>query len=170
MRIPICFGLGLLLLILQGLLLHVGVPAWAIPQGLLVCVVFLAFYEFSVMGVVAAFALGLVLDMSSGIVLGPWAGSYVLVYVLFAFLSQRLFIESKFVAMVVVLFAMLFAGSSFLLLGVRFQSLARHDLVTLVAQAISSAVITPMVFGVLAKVWRKTGTVSAKRGSVISAV
>ena len=170
MRILLCFAMGLGLLVVQGLLRHVGIPAWAIPQGLLVCAVFLAFYEFSVFGVMAAFSLGLLLDMSSGVVLGPWAGSYVLVYVLFVFLSQRLFIESKLVAMMVVAFATLVSGGAFLLLAVRFQSFARHDLVTLVGQGAASALITPIVFGVLAKAWRRPGAVSTKRGSVISAV
>jgi rod shape-determining protein MreD len=170
MRILLCLMLGLVLLIVQGLLRHVGVPGWAIPQGLLICVAFLAFYEFSVMGALAAFVLGLLLDMSSGVVLGPWAGSYVLVYVLFAFLSQRLFIESRVVAMLVVICATLCAGAAFLLLAVRFQSIAHDDFFTLAGQSFFSALCTPPLFAILSRVWRREGAVSMKRGSVVSAV
>jgi rod shape-determining protein MreD len=162
--------LGLVLLTLQGLLRHVGVPGWAIPQGLLICVVFLACYEFSVVGALTVFLLGLLLDMSSGVVLGPWSGSYVLVYVLFAFLSQRLFVESKLVAMLVVICATLCAGSVFLLLAVRFQSIAHDDFFTLAGQGCFSALCTPAIFSVLRRMWKRAGAVSLKRGSVVSVV
>jgi rod shape-determining protein MreD len=124
------------------------------PQGLLVCVAFLAFYEFSVVGVVTAFLLGLLLDMSSGVALGPWAGSYTIVYAVFAFLSQRLFVESRLVAMVVVLVATLLAGGAFLALASGNQSLA---------------LITAPIFSFLARVWRRAGVLGAAGNSVISA-
>jgi rod shape-determining protein MreD len=139
------------------------------PQGLLVCVAFLAFYEFSVVGVVTAFLLGLLLDMSSGVALGPWAGSYTIVYAVFAFLSQRLFVESRLVAMVVVLVATLLAGGAFLALASGNQSLALNDALTLVGQGGASALITAPIFSFLARVWRRAGVLGAAGNSVISA-
>jgi rod shape-determining protein MreD len=135
-----------------------------------VCVVFLAFHEFSIVGVVLAFVLGLMLDMSSGIALGPWAGSYTLVYAVFAFLSQRLFVESKLVAMVVVITATLLAGGVFLALAYEYQKLSQDDLLTLGGQGVTSALITPAVFGVLSRIWRRSRLHGLHGNTVISAV
>jgi rod shape-determining protein MreD len=170
MRLVVCVILGLLVMAAQGLLFHMGVPFWAIPQGLLVCVVFLAFHEFSVAGVVTAFLLGLLLDMSSGVALGPWAGSYIIVYAVFAFLSQRLFVESKIVAMLVVGAATLLAGGVFLALASGNQGLSPDDGITLIGQSAASALVTAPIFGILSRVWRRAGALGAASGSVISAV
>jgi rod shape-determining protein MreD len=169
MRLVACLILGLVLVVVQGLLMYLGVPVWALPQGLLVCAVFLAFHEFSVLGVVTAFLLGLLLDMSSGVALGPWAGSYTLVYAVFAFLSQRLFVESKVVAMLVVAAASLLSGGAFLALASGNQVLAPNDAVTLVGQGVASAIVTAPIFGVLSRVWRRAGVLGTAGGSVISA-
>lgn len=167
MRLLICFFVALLLLGIQGVLHNSGLPAWLIPQGLLVSVVFLAFYEFSLAGVVMAFLLGLLLDMSSGILLGPWAGSYVVVYALFAFLSQRLFVESSVVAMAVVALGTLLAGIVFLLLAFEYQSVTREDVIILCGQALASAVVAPMVFSFFSKVWRRAGMSFSGRAGVV---
>jgi len=170
MRLLICFFVALVLLSIQGVLHNTGCPAWLIPQGLLVSVVFLAFYEFSLAGVVMAFLLGLLLDMSSGILLGPWAGSYVAVYALFAFLSQRLFVESALVAMLVVALGTLLAGIVFLLLAFEYQALTREDVVILGGQALTSAAVAPVIFRFFSRVWRRAGVSVSGRAGVVSAV
>lgn len=170
MRLVACGVVALMLLVLQGVLHHVGVPSWLIPQGMLVCVVFLAFYEFSLAGVVAAFVFGLVLDMSSGVLLGPWAGAYVAVYALFVFLSQRLFVESAVVAMLVVALATVLAGVVFLLLAFEYQAVTREDVAMLGGQALASAALAPLVFRFLIRVWRRSGAFVTGRAGVISAV
>jgi rod shape-determining protein MreD len=170
MRLIICFLVALVLLVLQGALHQVGVPAWFIPQGLLVCVVFLAFYEFSLAGVFTAFLLGLLLDMSSGVLLGPWAGSYVVVYALLVFLSQRLFVESALVAMLVVAAATVISGVLFLLLAFEYQAVTREDILLLVGQAFASALIAPLVFRSLLRFWRRVGVPIGRRAGVVSVV
>lgn len=170
MRLLICFVAAIVLLSIQAVLHNVALPAWLIPQGLLICVVFLAFYEFSLAGVVMAFLLGLLLDMSSGVLLGPWAGSYVVVYALFAFLSQRLFVESAVVAMAVVSIGTVLSGTVFLLLAFEYQSVTREDVAILCGQALSSAVVAPAVFRLLTRAWRRVGVSVPGRAGVVSAV
>ena len=170
MRFGACIIIALVLLMLQSILFHVGLPAWATPQGLLVCVVFLAFYEFSIAGVFLAFVLGLLLDMSSGIALGPWAGAYTLIYAVFAFLSQRLFVESRVVAMVVVAGATLLAGGVFLALAYEYQVLSRDDVFTLVGQGVTSAIATIPIFKALSWVWQRSKVYGPHGSSMISAV
>lgn len=170
MRLAWCCLAAVVLLILQGVLHQIGVPAWFVPQGVLVCVVFLALYEFSLAGVVVAFVLGLLLDMSSGVLLGPWAGSYVIVYALFAFLSQRLFVESAVVAMSVVAMATVLAEVVFLLLAFEYQAVTREDVVMLGGQALASALVAPLVFRFLKGAWRRTGVAVTGRAGVVSAL
>ena len=170
MRLVSCLLVGLSLLIFQGLLFHLRLPSWLMPQGLLVCVVFLGFYECSIAGAVCAFLLGLMLDMSSGIVLGPWAGAYTALYLALTFLSQRLFVESIMVAMSTAALSNVFAGGLFLVLAFENQVLSFDDVLTLLGQGIASAFVVPLVFAVLGRAWRRVGTLPARRGGVVSAV
>lgn len=170
MRYLKCFLIACVLLLLQSAVHHFGLPEWLVPQGVLVCVVFLAFYEFSLAGVVLAFLLGLLLDLSSGVLLGPWAGAYLVVYTMFAFLSQRLFVESAAVAMSVVAVATVLAGTVFLLLAFEYQSVTREDLLMLGGQAVASALLAPVVFRVLSRAWRRAHVAAPGRASVVSAV
>jgi rod shape-determining protein MreD len=170
MRVLMSIGVALLLLILQSLAIHLGVPAWLMPQGLLVCAVFLAFYEFSVRAACAAFCIGLLLDMSSAVLLGPWAGAYVLVYLCVAFLSQRLFVESRVVAMFVVAGSAVLATGIFLVLSsTREVSWGEFGFMVL-GQALASAAVTPLIFAALRRVGQRSGIATMTRGSVVSAV
>jgi rod shape-determining protein MreD len=170
MRLVVTIVIALFLMVLQGLISNLGVPNWLVPQALVACVVFVAFHECSLLGVITAFILGLLLDMNSAVVLGPWAGAYVLIYAILVFLSQRLFIDSMIVAMMVVGVSTLLAGGVFLMLAFEYQSLSVEDLYMLLGQSVSSALIAPIVFAALSRVWKRLGAVSTRRGSVVSAV
>jgi rod shape-determining protein MreD len=163
-------GIGLLLVIAQGLLHHLGLPTWVLPQGLVTCVVFLAFYDCSVLGVATAFLLGILLDLTSATLVGPWAAAFVAVYLGLTFLSQRLFVESPLVAMMVTGVSMMVAGSIYLLLAFEYQAISGGDLATLLGQALASALVSPLILRALARVGRKSNPVALRRGSVISAV
>ena len=164
--IGVAFGL----LVAQGLLHHVGLPAWAIPQGLVACVVFLAFYDCSIAGAVTAFVVGLLLDLTSATLLGPWAAAFIAIYSGLTFLSQRLFVESPLVAMMVTGASTMLAGSIYLLLAFEYQSLSVGDLTTLVGQAIVSAIISPLIISFLVRATKRSNPVALRRGSVISAM
>jgi rod shape-determining protein MreD len=170
MRLFLTVLLGLALLVAQGVVFHLGLPGWLVPQALVACVVYVAFHECGFWGVATAFTLGLLLDMNSGVVLGPWAGAYVLVYAVFVFLSQRLFIDSMVVGMAVVGVATLLAGGVFLMLAFEYQALSIEDIYMLLGQALASALVAPLVFAALGRVWARFGAASSRRGSVVSAV
>jgi len=168
---PLCvLAIGLLLVIAQSLLHRAGIPEWLLPQGLIACVVYLAFFESSVAGALLAFACGLLLDLTTATVLGPWAGAYVLVYALLSFMSPRLFVESAVVTMLVAGVTSVFAGSVYLFLAFEYQALSREDLVMLLGQGLSSAVVAPMIVSVLGRVCRRPASRSLGRTSIVSAV
>jgi rod shape-determining protein MreD len=167
MRFLFCIALALFFLILQSIAHYMGVPEWSIPQGGIVCVVFLAFYEFSLAGVVLSFLLGLLLDMSSAVLIGPWAGGYVVAYAMIAFISQRLFVESLYVAFSVVVGAALVSGLIFTLLAFEYQAPASEDLIVLLGQSLASGIVTPLVFRFLRPIWRAgSGPASVGRSGV----
>jgi hypothetical protein len=85
------------------------------------------------------------------------------------FYRQRLFVESKIVAMLVVAAASLLSGGAFLALASGNQVLAPNDGVTLVGQGLASALVTVPIFGILSRVWRRAGRYGTAGGSVISA-
>jgi len=89
--------LGLLAIFFMGTVVKMVSPEWIAPNLIAVLLVYLAFYEVNVFGAVLSFLLGLELDLGSGLLLGPWAAACVLVYVILAFSSCRVFIESHLV-------------------------------------------------------------------------
>lgn len=170
MRSLCVLAIGLLLVIAQSLLHRVGIPEWLLPQGLIACVVYLAFFESSVAGALLAFACGLLLDLTTATVLGPWAGAYVLVYALLSFMSPRLFVESAVVTMLVAGVTSVFAGSVYLFLAFEYQALSSEDLVMLLGQGVSSALVAPMIVSLLGRVCRRPVSRSLGRASIVSAV
>jgi rod shape-determining protein MreD len=170
MRSLFVLVIGLALVTAQSLLHRVGVPEWLLPQGLIACVVYLAFFESSVTGALLAFSCGLLLDLTTATVLGPWAGAYVLAYALLSFMSPRLFVESTLVTMVVTALTSVLTGAIYLFLAFEYQSLSREDVGMLLGQAVASALVAPMVMSLLNKVRGRPVSRAIGRTSVVSAV
>ncbi len=152
MRYVMLVLVALLFVIFQACLFLIDMPVWLVPQCLVVSVVFLAFYECSIVAALMAFVLGLLLDVASGLSIGPWAGAYVFVFGFFTLLSQRLFIESRIVALVASGVATIMATLVFCLLGVNAASIGFGQLF---GQGIVTALSAPLVFPILHKIWRQ---------------
>ncbi|MDC0358548.1 rod shape-determining protein MreD [Oligoflexia bacterium] len=89
---------------------------YLVPNFLLIIVVFLAYYEASAFGACLAFMVGLIYDVSSGVVLGPWAASFVLVFAVFCSLSQRVFLESYLAAFLAVFLSTMLCNGAYIAL------------------------------------------------------
>jgi rod shape-determining protein MreD len=160
--------LGLLGVLLQGVLLRFGVPDALLPQLVLMIVIYLGFNEISVLGTFVAFVLGLFLDFSSALLVGPWAGAFVTVYGVMAALSSRLFIESPVVAAFISFLASVVASVIYILLGYEYRTLAWEDLSRIVGQALCTAVLAPVVLGVMARRLKKRASPSLSRSFAAS--
>ncbi|MCB0332515.1 MAG: rod shape-determining protein MreD [Bdellovibrionales bacterium] len=99
------FVLGLLGVLIQGTFFRFFLSASFVPHLLLLLTLYLAFYETSVLGVFLSFFLGLLLDLSTGLLLGPWAASFVVVYCFLSLVSDRIFVESGLAAVVISFFS-----------------------------------------------------------------
>ncbi len=142
-------------LIFQASILGAFLPAYLMPQLMLLLVVFFGFYEATVLGVALSFAAGVILDLASGLIVGPWAAAFVLVHGGLAGLSQRLFVESTFAAITTTFLSCLGADLVYALLVFEFQAVDVFQLAQFFGQACATAVLSPLLFKPFRKVWTK---------------
>jgi rod shape-determining protein MreD len=146
---------GLIATALQGVLLHLGIPPYLLPQLLVLLIVFLSFTEMSVFGSFLAFSLGLILDFSSTILIGPWAGAMVAAYGILALLSQRLFIDSPVVAIVTTFTAVVFVNLLYMALAYEYRPAEWAYVAQALGEAFVTALMAPLVFGFLKRRFKR---------------
>jgi len=161
---------ALLAIALQGIFGHLGLADRFIPQFLVIFVVYLSFAEANAFGCIMSFVVGLLLDFSSAVLVGPWAGSFVLVFCILALLSRRLFIDSVLAAMVITFASVACANVLFSLFGDEYPVLTWDYPQKVLGQALSTALVSPLIFGVLSRRWRRVSGAYAGRGNSVSAV
>lgn len=108
--------LGLAAILIQGCVFKILAADILVPNLVLLVVVYLAFLEPSTGGAFLAFILGLEFDLASGVLLGPWAGAFVLVYGLLVVLLERVLADSPVVIPLAALFGSLVGTITYLLL------------------------------------------------------
>ena len=153
-KLLLVIGLGLVLIFLQGSAIRSLLP-WMVlaPNLLLSLAVFLAFFEASTFGCILVFVLGLQLDLSSGVLLGPWAGSFVAVFCLLASLSQRLFIESSLAAALAVFASSLFSQIVYTVLTYDVRPFGPQMIGYAFLDALVCALLAPWMFKLYRKVF-----------------
>lgn len=153
-------------LILQGVVLHSVLPAYMIPNLLLVLVVFIGFYEVSVLGVVLAFSCGFLFDLFSGTLIGPWSGSFVFIYVLLALFAQRLFTRSSSTVIISVFIANVISTTLYFALLYQFQPIRGSLFSVSVIESLSSAIVAPFVFLLLGKLLTGDAPIRSSRHGI----
>lgn len=148
-RIGVIFALGILAVFIQGTLLKSLSPLMVVPNLVLVLVIILSFFENSLLGVFLSFALGLMLDSFSGVMLGPWAAAFVAIFWILSSLSNRMFVESPLSLVIGTFVSSLLANSIYFFMVFGF----RPDLVTGITisfvEAILTAIMAPVVLMML---------------------
>lgn len=148
-------------LLLVTLILQIGVfsfifsDGW-VPQVSVLFVLFLGFYQPSVLSAISVFALGVLVDMSAGSMLGPSSASLLVTHLLVGYSSKRLFLESPIAA---VIFG---AGCAALAGAVRYVLLSQfvpHDfLIPLLKESFTTALCAPIMLIIFrARLGRKKG-------------
>lgn len=141
--------LGLIAIFMQGTVFRVIGSDWVVPNLLIIIVVFLGFYEASVRGATLAFLLGLELDFANGLLVGPWAGAFVVSFGILAGLSQRIFVESPLAAVIAVFGCSIVGHIVYFTLVYEFHPAVTIVVPFSVAEAVLNAVLAPFVFGIL---------------------
>ncbi len=155
-------GLALLLIGFVAVLLQTtvfrswgGVFATA-PNISLALVLFLAFYEASPVGAFLAFFLGLQVDLFSGLLLGPSAASFVLIYGLIACFAQRIFVESKISVFVAAFFGSLIMSLVYVALTIGSSRGFSELWLGILGEALLTALLAPFIFlGIRSFVYRR---------------
>lgn len=130
---------------LQGGFLAPLFPSWLTPQLLVILTVGLAFFEPTVRGACAAFLAGVVLDLMSGTVVGPWAAGTTAVFGILASLRHHIFLQAGVAAVVAVSGGVIAATLVHLAVGVRLAEVSLASIATLAGEAVVSGVISPYV-------------------------
>ena len=137
---------------LEGALIAMGIPLSLVPELVLIFVIFISFYETSAYGAFLAFLCGLMVDVSSGQLLGPWAGAYVLSFGAVSLISDRIFVESGLSLLSVAIFMTLFSHAVFLLIAVDPISQLLSGWIVLVGKSLTTAFVAPLFFPLLRRV------------------
>ncbi|MCI5065530.1 rod shape-determining protein MreD [bacterium] len=149
----VTFFVGGLSLGIEGLLLQIGVPLALVPEFVLLFVIFLSFYVASSYGVFLAFLCGFLVDMSSGGLLGPWAGSYVICFGAVSLISDRIYVESGFSLVFISVVLTLLSQIIYLLISIDPFSQLFSEWLSLCGRAMSTAVMAPLFFPFLRKLF-----------------
>ena len=147
---------------------HWAMPSLVVPDLILVIVVFLSFYEVSQWGALLVFTIGLIFDMSSGVLLGPRAGASVVVFGFLSSMSQRIFIESPIAAMVCVFCASVVNHLIYVILVFEFK---QDEVITwshflgfrVIAEGFMTAIVAPPFMRFLRKLFVRGGASAASR-------
>ena len=143
-KLIITIFLGLVALFIQGTALKFILPDHTVPDFCLILVVFLAFNEVSYTGALFSFLLGLIFDLSSGVVLGPWSAAFSATYSVLCVVSKRVFLDSIPAAFLVIFISCLL--SNFVYTGLLYQFNSRGiDIVFNLQESFITALVAPLV-------------------------
>jgi rod shape-determining protein MreD len=140
---PILFTL--IALFFQGTVLKFIHPELAAPNLPLILVVFLGFFDATVVGALIAFVVGLLVDFFSGVLLGPTAASFVVVFGILA-ISTKLFIDSALASAIAVFFCTLLSSLIYAALSGQFSSEITRSFGGLLLEALFTALLAPVFF------------------------
>lgn len=155
---------GALIAILVESLCVQYLPAYAVPHLLVCLVVYLAFFELSIIGAFFAFFLGLLADFSSGIIVGPWAGALVATYGLISLISQRLFVHSALVMFTAAAAASLASDIFYWLLVLEIRSVNSGVFGILFGRALLTGLVAPLLQVILSRLEARRGTAPGRFG------
>jgi rod shape-determining protein MreD len=156
--IGLILALGLIGIFLQGAVLAGIIPSrFFIPNLLLTLVVFLGFYEVSVLGAVLSFLLGLELDIFSGNLVGPWAGAFTVIFGFLALFAQRVFVESGFAVMLVIFVTSLASQLVLVVFIYEFRPIGGMGFILAFGEAFVTALVSYPLFSLYRRVLLKRG-------------
>ncbi len=154
-EISMVLTLSLFCVFIQGSVLGLLLPSFVIPDLLIVLIVYLAFFEAGAWGAVLVFFAGIILDLSTGLLLGPWAASYVVVYAILTSLSQHIFVNSFLAAFLSVFASRIIASSVYFLIVKGFLAGASGDISISLSHALVSGLCAPILLSSYKKIFAR---------------
>ena len=143
--------LALVILFLQGGILKPLLPNILMPNLFLIIVIYLSFYETNVLGLIFSFVLGLLYDISTSTLLGPYAASFVTIYTLFAIFSGRIFIDTTISLIIITAISSIICDLIYMILIFTFLPDKNNISFEILLGSISTAIISPIMIYILKK-------------------
>jgi rod shape-determining protein MreD len=157
-KVLVFIVVGMLLLSIQSALRSL-LPSLShfCPNLVLIVVVYLALYEGHPSAPFLAFFLGLVIDCSTGVVLGPWAGASVAVYLLLSSVSQGIFLDN-FLSIAILAFVTSIVGV-FAYAALNYKAITVNGvfLLGMFGESFTNALFAPLIFSLMERVERRLG-------------
>ncbi|NMC63092.1 MAG: rod shape-determining protein MreD [SAR324 cluster bacterium] len=161
-QIMIGLVVTLIALILQSTLLKFFLPSQFIPNICLIFVLFLAFYEVSIVGAVLTFLVGLLFDVNSGVLLGPWSAAFSATFCVLSLLSRRIFLDSFLASSLLAFASGVFATAIYLGFLYQFQH-SVLDITGFLTECLVTALIAPFFLFVFKVVLVRKWPIYAQR-------
>lgn len=151
-KTSIIIAAALFSVFIQSAFFGTFLPRWMAPNLCLVIVVYLGVYEATPLGAALSFFVGLLFDLSSGQLIGPWSGAFSAVFGILAQGGRRMFIDSSLTIIFIVFIASLGGSIVYLFLLSQFH-LRSSDIfsMVLVGTACMTGILSPALFIILRK-------------------
>lgn len=131
--------------IIQAAILEPLLPSFPNLNIVLPLVIAIATIQPTPIGALGAFLAGLLSDIGIGLVLGPQAGAAVVVWLLIALVSNRVFVESKITLIILALVASTTFSLARLAFTLQFLPSATQSMGSIIGEATFTAVVTILV-------------------------
>ena len=115
-----------------------------VPNFCVLFVVFLSFHEATLVGAFMTFLVGLIFDVSSGVLLGPWSAGFTATFCVLTLLSKRVYLESLPAAVLVGFLSALLSTSIYTGLLYQFQPQSL-EASSLLIESGMTAIVAPVV-------------------------
>ncbi len=153
--------LGFLFIFLQSSFLPGFLPLYLVPNLLFILIIYISFKHKSHFGAFLCFMIGIYLDLSKGIWLGPWAGAFTISFLLIFIFSQKFYFTNFILILGMAFFAVIISNIAYALLTfnlprARIFNLASEPswnsmFIVLFLEALITALLTPFVLKVFSK-------------------
>ncbi len=131
--------------IVQAGILEPLLPSFPNLNIVLPLVIAIASVQPTPVGALAAFLAGLLSDIGVGLVLGPQAGASVVVWLLIALVSNRVYVESRATLVILALIASTVFSLARLAFTLQFLPSATQSVVSIIGEATFTAIVTILV-------------------------
>lgn len=139
--------------LLQSTVLRSFLPSYLVPSLGVLLALYLALNQVSIGGALVVFGIGVLFDISSGLVIGPWAAAFVVIYGLVSSVHQHLFADSSLVVAIVAGATTAIANLVYTILMLDVAPPPEQVALLLFGQAIATGLAAPPAFMLLERVF-----------------
>jgi cell shape-determining protein MreD len=148
-KISIILIFGLVSILIQGTIFRSLLPFGYVPNLLCALLVFLSLFEVTILGVFLAGLLGLLLDLFTSQLLGPWFGAYVFVFIILSIFAQRVYVGSILTFSIVVALSSVLSALIYLFMILPYLEISTSLITVLIVESFLTALFSPIIYWII---------------------